>query len=509
MRILWKALALAGCGTTIGFFAACGQTSSGDECADKGVNCPAADASADGTGGCDTTKDPSSASCLVDDAYGVFVSPMGSDTSGDGSKAKPYATIGKGLAAAKVAGKKEFVCAGTYAEHVVVDAAHDGVSMYGGFSCADWSYATTNAVNIAPTDPGPALAVSSLTTGTTIEDIAFQAVDARMAGDSSIAVLADAAQNVVFRRVTMKAGNGATGAAGADGASASNYDVSLSQTDSSIAGHNGSGQTPGGTQTCAGLCADNMGSTGGKGGDGDTTSPGNGLDGGPPMPPSGPAHDGAGGIFNGTCNNGHPGATAGDAQQGGAAASMLGSIGAMGWTPSDGEPGIAGGPGQGGGGGSGGISTMNGGGGGGGCGGCGGSGGGGGHGGGASFALLSVNSAVTLDTCVLQAGNGADGGKGGAGQSGQQGGAAGAPATLGIGCPGGLGGTGGGGSGGGGGTGGLSVAIGYTGTAPATTAGTMTSVGQPGHGGPGGAGTNANNGGAKGLDGVAQATKSL
>src|SRR5262249_55518756 len=64
-----------------------------------------------GTGGesgnnsaqCDTSKSPGDEVCLIDATYGVYVSAAGDAKKGDGSAAKPFATIGQALAAAKLA----------------------------------------------------------------------------------------------------------------------------------------------------------------------------------------------------------------------------------------------------------------------------------------------------------------------------------------------------------------------------------------------------------------------
>jgi hypothetical protein len=548
MRLWLLTASAAGLGLAVTFVAC--STPNGNTCTAEGVGCATPDAStADGTSpdgaaeagedssstpdsssaadtsttpdsppACDPAQDPATTPCLVTETYGVFVSTAGSDTTGDGSRTNPYATVGKGLTAAKAAGKREYVCAGTYAETVTVDAAHDGVNVYGGFACATWTYATSNLVKVAPSAPGVALLVSALTTGMTIEDVTFVAMTAAGAGASSVAVFANGASNVVLRRVKATAGDGAAGASGTSGASASNYNVGLVQSDPTIAGKTAMGEAGGLTQTCAGLCMNSTASTGGKGGGGDPAAPGNGNAGGPAIPANptsfdnGAGGDGAGVMAIGApCGSGDQGATAADAT-GGGAATTYGALSATGWTPSAGQAGAVGGPGQGGGGGGGGKNSATGGGGGGACGGCGGSGGGPGNGGGSSFAILSFNSTVSLDACTLVAGNGKNGGQGGAGQAGQLGGLGGAPAAQGIGCGGGLGGTGGAGSGGGGGTGGLSVAVAYSGTAPTQINGTTTSFGQPGTGGPGGAAgdvATASNAGQKGLDGVAVASQSF
>ncbi|MBK7581332.1 MAG: hypothetical protein IPI67_14095 [Myxococcales bacterium] len=57
------------------------------------------------SGTCDPTKSPGLSHALIADDYGVFVSPKGDDTSGNGTKASPYKTLGKALASAGTTGK--------------------------------------------------------------------------------------------------------------------------------------------------------------------------------------------------------------------------------------------------------------------------------------------------------------------------------------------------------------------------------------------------------------------
>jgi hypothetical protein len=106
---------------------------------------------------------------------GIFVSPSGNDSS-PGTMAAPVKTIGHALDLAKNAPSHRVnACAGTYGEQVTLDAAHDGIGLYGGFWCTDWSYAPTNVAKVAPTTQGYALTLTSLTTGTTIADVEFDA----------------------------------------------------------------------------------------------------------------------------------------------------------------------------------------------------------------------------------------------------------------------------------------------------------------------------------------------
>ena len=73
--------------------------------------------------------------CLVD-AFGAFVSPSGDDAN-DGSKAKPFKTIGRALQGVRT---RIVVCEGEYAGSVDVTRA---VEIYGGVSC-DFTKAGAN-----------------------------------------------------------------------------------------------------------------------------------------------------------------------------------------------------------------------------------------------------------------------------------------------------------------------------------------------------------------------------
>jgi hypothetical protein len=443
---------------------------------------------------CDVTKSPADEPCLVDDQYGVFVSSGGSDTAGLGTKASPYKTVMKGLAAAQ--GKNVYVCAGTYAEAVTIEGALDGSRLFGGFDCSSWVYAASNRPVMKPAS-GSALVAKALTRGLRVEDVEFDAPATTMSGESSVAGWVTGSVNVRLVRVRLVA---AAAQAGADGVAASNYDPTMQQSDPRIAGHNAIGAIGGGAQTCANLCTNGQHATGGKGGNGgpaavgdggvDAGAPTAGQGGGPPITPeTPPGATGAGGIpGNLACANGIRGSDA-PARSGGNGAAQPGTLTATGWTRVDGTTGTVGDPGQGGGGGSGGQNATMGGGGGGGCGGCGGAAGPGGQSGGSSFALLSYQSTITLDACTLGAAAGGAGGKGANGQVGQVGGAEGLQTSSG--CPGGVGGKGSAAGGGGGGAGGHSVAIGYAGLAPTQTNGTTMNVAsQPAAAGAAGSGGN-------------------
>ena len=98
----------------------------------------------------------------------------------------------------------------------MVDAAVDGLALYGGFECATWTYATTRRTKVAP-PAGSALAVKGLTTGLTLADFELVAANASAFGASSIGAVLDTAMNVVLQRVGIAAGSGGSGQAGSPG----------------------------------------------------------------------------------------------------------------------------------------------------------------------------------------------------------------------------------------------------------------------------------------------------
>jgi hypothetical protein len=463
---------------------------------------------------CDGTKKPSENSCVIDETFGVFVSPSGDDMSGTGTRTSPYKTIGTALTQGKANGKRVYACAGIYVEAVTIGAATDDAKLFGGFDCANWAYATANRPVVQPASGTP-LTITALTIGATIEDVEFDAPATSTAtkGQSSIAAFIVSSQGVKLTRVKLVAQDAQPGVDGI--APTSNYDGALTPDNATIAGHDATNATGGLQQDCSALCVNTVHSTGGKGGSGapgaDAGAPTKGDDGAPAIAPSQPSTaTGSGGAPQpnpgGACINGARGSDA-VAGTGGTGAAKSGTLTASGWTPLDGAPGIAGTPGQGGGGGGAGISPTKGGGGGGACGGCGGSGAVAGTGGGSSFALLSFQSAVTLEGCTLVAGKGGNGGKGADGQTGQVGGNGGIQTSAG--CPGGAGGTGGTGGGGGGGAGGLSIAIAYLGILPTQTGTTTTTTVATTRATGGPAGANGTPVASKGIDGVAQPAMDL
>ncbi len=458
-----------------------------------------------GAGGAVTGCDPSLEKNAVGDGCGVFVSSSkGDDAMGDGSKAKPFKTIGKAASAKKAI----YLCGEKFPEAVSLTA---GTSLFGGLKCTtDWSYdaSTKSVVN------GPSGSVALKVSGagsSAVQDVAVTAADATMPGDSSIATLVDGT-TVTFTRVTLTAGKPQDGAVG---------DTLMGTGKDGVKG-------PDGNAGCTNAmsvdpnkmlahvdCGGGEDSTGGKGGSGEVGNAAPGLDGDATPSISNP-NGGAGQTQALQCvggGQGKPGApgTPGDGAMG------LGAIGNTGYAGTAGGSGKSGGkPGQGGGGGGGASgkqacsnTTFAGpAGAGGGSGGCGGAQGGGGRAAGSSIALVSLKADIKLTASTLIAADGAAGGKGSAGQPGGKGKGGGIQVAgdNNASCGGGQGGNGGQGGAGGGGLGGHSIGIAYTGTAPMADSATMTMIGKPGAGGAGGDGGAGNQGG-KGDDGVAEKVK--
>ncbi len=515
-RFIVGTVALAGCNPSVADYCSLGSP----EC--SAPDATAADAGRDegaeaevAPSGCDPTKPPHDEACVVDDAFGIFVSLAGSDAN-PGSKSAPVRSISHAMDLAKAAAKRVYICAGSYPEQLLVGTSRDGVNVYGGLDCATWTYSAANKVVVAPAQSGYALEVEGLQTGVTFEDIEFDAQSATNGGESSIAVFASGSQNVALHRVTIVAGNATDGMPGPPQGPSDWYGIPPSYSELNGMSASDAGGAP--STTCT--CPDQASSTGGAGGGPmNIPTPSAG------QPSYGDAGAGAGGMNAVSCGSG------GTAQNGANAPSPLadtpstlfGACSATGWTPGVGVTGANGKPGQGGGGG--GNSTLSSGSGGSGaCGGCGGWGGKGGAGGGSSVALLSYQSNVALVSCLLTAGAGGNGGAGGAAETGQAGGIMGGNGNLG-GCPGGAGGAGAGGNGGQGGPGGLSLGIGYVGTPPtidgvvvtqATTHSGIT-IGAAGAGGAGGLrGASATNStgpagalGGSGQPGVAAAVEAV
>ena len=480
---------------------------------DGGAEANEASTDVEAAPGCSATKTPAEDVCVIDEHYGVFVSPKPAPDDADGSRAHPFASLATAFQAAKAGGGlRVYACddGSGYSEQLVLDASIDGIALYGGFRCDDWTYSTARQATVnAPTPI--AVKIQNLMVGFSVQDFAFTAADAATKGDSSIGVLISGSQHVRFSRVTITAGKAM------DGDSAVGTIVAAGP---GAPGNQGNSAceslqvvTPGTT-----MCAPAESSTGGTGGSGATAS-GIGQSGVPgSWTPSvatsgGGAGSGEGEFYSGTgwdCSSPQRGAgqvgASGSEGSVGLGAPSSATLDAAGWHVSRGTTGGNGHVGQGGGGGGGAkaplvcggdaASPTGASGGSGGAGGCGGIGGGGGGSGGSSVALASFNSDVTLDVCKLVA---TSGGIGGDGAPGQRGGVGGRGGDNGMGsgtarnaCSGGKGGDGGNGGPGGGGAGGDSLGVAYVGMMPVITGtGGMITVGTPG---------------AAGTDGNAQTT---
>jgi hypothetical protein len=407
----------------------------------------------DGEGGqggaapaCNITESPADESCLVSDAFAIFVFANEGSTEGSGTMGSPFGSLALAIEKAREDGKIVIACQDHFDRPLEISGADMGFALriYGGFDCSGedkvWVH-SGNPTVVAPMAAGPALRVQGAA-GLQIEDFEFSSVDATQRGESSIAAVVASSTDVVFRRVSFNAGEGVNGAPGAPAPPLFPRAPN---------GHPGDGTTGGpAQQSCT--CAE---SVGGKGGNLGTTSMVNGGD-GEPVQSDGSGKGGQGGDTS--CSSGTPGAPGATAPAG-KGATVPGTIESLTWVPSAGDAGQSGGTAQGGGGGGGGPT---GGGGGGGCGGCGGEGGTAGQGGGASIGLLMSQSRVTFYESTVTTSKAGNGGAGGPGQPGQLAGAGGDA----LGCPGGPGGAGGDGAPGGGGAGGISVGVVYQGDRP-------------------------------------------
>ncbi len=411
----------------------------------------------------DPTKNPEK--CLVD-SFGVFVSPTGDD-SADGTKAKPFKTIGKALGTPR---SRIVVCEGEYAGSLEIAR---GVEMFGGITC-DWSKAGAKAKIVAST-PAYGIKVSKVAAGVILADLDVVGLNAAAPSESSVGVFASESAKVTLLRSRVEAGDGADAPAKKDGA--------FAMAAQAPKGGDAAGST-GGASASSGVCPGGGTSTGGKGGDSGFQG-----DDGSPRPPGG-AKGGTTVDCSAVAGTGLPG-TPGMDRAGAAAVASLVPTGLTGSKGQDGAAGSIGG------GGGGGYGTM-GAGGAGGAGGCGGQGGFGGAAGGSSVGLLVFASEVSVEGTELVAKNAKPGGGGGAGQAGQMGGFSGN--RSGNACNGGSGAQGGNGGNAGGGAGGIAAGIVWsTGKEPkrdgATKITRPTAASPAGGEGGGGAAT-------KGIDGI-------
>ena len=251
--------------------------------------------------------------CLVD-SFGLFVSPTGDDAN-DGSKAKPVKTIGRALGTTR---SRIVVCEGTYPE--TIDIQRD-VEIYGGISCS-----FTTAGKPASIESGKPIGLTVSRGTVLLTSLNVTAVNGVAPGESSVGIVAASGATLRLVGGAIVAGMGADGAAGDEG---SNYNAALLNSDPTMKGLDASGNAPGGTHACGGLCteAPSVVVEGASGGVGGPAGGGPGAD-GKMIVPGAPAARGKGGAYDvglGQCVQGNRGAD-GDAANGGAGATVPGTV---------------------------------------------------------------------------------------------------------------------------------------------------------------------------------------
>jgi hypothetical protein len=440
----------------------------------------------------DVADDPA---CWATNELGVFVSSdNGDDAAGNGSKEAPFKTIMKGVAAS--AGRNVYVCLGVqndvYEEQITLSGAQDGIHLYGGFDCADWSYSQTRRALVQSEKP-IGLLIEGLQIGALVENFRVVSSMSVNAGESSYGAFVRNSKNVTLRRLEITAGEGAKGddgEPGTDGVHGSALGPAPAgmAADCSTPPANQNGASWGDTKNCTSIGGDGgqAHNSSAKGGDGGSGAPTFNV-----SPLGGIENGGLGATLDVEGDDGRGGMT-GDSGTLGESPTAEGTFESNGYLSADGKPGTSGFPGQGGGGGGaskGNANCTGAAGGAGGLGGCGGTGGTGGKGGGASIGLYSWKSEVSLVACAIASSSGGAGGAGGAGGLagiGAIGGAGGDPLVVDTnnikaGGNGGRGGNGGPGGSGSGGSGGPSYALVFSGAKP--TYGVVETILTPGDGG--------------------------
>ncbi|WP_437590818.1 hypothetical protein [Sorangium sp. So ce1000] len=408
------------------------------------------------------------------DECAVFASAT-AEARGDGTKAKPYASLAE--AVANAGNKRVLACtSGTFRENVTIAA---GIEVIGGFDCdAEWTWSEEARSAIEGPAGAVALTMTEGASGAKVRSFAVRAASATEPGGSSIGV-AVADVEAKLAQVDVTAGDAMAGAKGETPAEAPQEGApGMVGTNACSLPAAVRGGLPGVT-----MCEGGGTSSGGRGGLGGIidTEGGNGLTGedGTPLPEENPDEYGLGGAGQvaGSCRQGEPGAPGADGGSGVVGSNTLLSL--AGIAGGDGGSGVTGTRGQGGGGGGGAkaglfcpatpdpVEGPGASGGGGGAGGCGGKGGGGGKAGGSSIGIVSLGTKLVLREVSIAVGKAGKGGDGVVGQSGANGGAGGPGGNAsGVspsirGCRGGDGGQGGAGGPGAGGRGGHAVGLAY------------------------------------------------
>lgn len=426
-------------------------------------------------GGCDPSRLPAQSPCVLHESVGVFVSAAGNDAN-DGSRARPYGTLKKGIEAAKAAGRRVYVCAGTYREATIT--LLEGVAVFGNLTCQapGWAVGTEHA--ILATTMNPAARAKGIVAETRIEGLDLIAPAGAASGESSIGLIAENAGGLHFVNARIVASAAAAGTDGFEAAQMPPTPASFNGgafvapsgcTYDGVPGYytcSGSKRAAGGVGICVAgdlQLPTNPGGEGGRSGMYRYDNPFIVRAQRPPgfcgvlatcystnesgFPAVATAATNTGAIATyaeaslpvaptsyTSALPGGAGAAGTDGANGG-----LGALSPEGYVPGDGTQGGHGGAGQGGGGGGGiaptstigtyfsGASGS-----GGGAGGCPGLAGGAGTGGGASIGLLAIGSALRLDTTSVESAAGGRGGKGSVGSIARPGGAGGSSPAPGL-----------------------------------------------------------------------------
>ena len=178
----------------------------GSDGGDAGVDADVRDAAGDAPipPGCVMAAEPREAPKCVSSDVGVFVSSTGKDDA-TGKREAPVKSVGKAIELAVAQGlSRVYLCAGTYAESVKLTSA---VSLYGGFSCKDWSYTAQKAA-IAPAAVGYALEIADVPSSVEVMDLTLTALAGTALRPSSVAAFVRKSPKVLMRRVSLIAGNG-------------------------------------------------------------------------------------------------------------------------------------------------------------------------------------------------------------------------------------------------------------------------------------------------------------
>ncbi|HSO34322.1 MAG TPA: hypothetical protein VLT33_17420 [Labilithrix sp.] len=195
---------------------ACGSSARSND--DPSVPSPSRDDAGNGGGDAATTPkaDPvndTPAPSEINETLGVFVAPSGA-ANGDGSRARPLATVQAGVDLGKSVGKRVYVCTGTYHEAVTLA---DSISVIGGMDCSAATWTVGGARSRIEAPSSPAVRAKDITSPTRIEGLDIVAPSATEPGASSIGMLADHSAGLTLAKSSVKAGDGASGADGTEG----------------------------------------------------------------------------------------------------------------------------------------------------------------------------------------------------------------------------------------------------------------------------------------------------